>query len=178
MECSVLFRQSVQRYVIIILLLVVHSMFPVWFCYDLYRVYLSRVSSDLIVPVFSLTHSYTLSRAHPRTHALTHTLTYSPSAGAPFHSHTPAFNVLIRGHKRWFLTPPGTQTVSLLYTSRLPSWRPPDFLLHMISVVVVFCHLFLDLPPTSPFLPLSLPFFIISFIYVTLLLSFMGTSIG
>lgn len=28
-------------------------------------------------------------------------------SGAPFHSHAPAFNFLVRGAKYWLLTPPG-----------------------------------------------------------------------
>ena len=28
-------------------------------------------------------------------------------AGAPFHHHGPAFNLLVRGRKRWTLLPPG-----------------------------------------------------------------------
>ena len=30
-------------------------------------------------------------------------------AGAPFHHHGPAFNLLVRGRKRWTLLPPGRQ---------------------------------------------------------------------
>ena len=37
-------------------------------------------------------------------------------AGAPFHHHGPAFNLLVRGRKRWTLLPPGRQDTSIVIT--------------------------------------------------------------
>lgn len=42
-----------------------------------------------------------------------------PLSGAPFHSHAPAFNVLVHGRKLWMLLPPGRFTKFKCFNIRI-----------------------------------------------------------